>query len=111
MLKGLQYYSDDARKVGETFIRLERDFDHHVDFCRELPNLIKMVGEEPVVAQYLQVRIRRTTGEHEVSSKSKLTGSRTEVTLSYSALGPIISQQYRNRKDKKKEEEEEEEDE
>jgi len=55
MLKGLQYYSDDPTKVGETFIRLERDFDHHVRFARELPNLSRLIDEDIEVQQFLQV--------------------------------------------------------
>ena len=55
MLKGLQYYSDDPGKVGQTFVRLERDFEHHVAFCRELPYLMKMIEEEKAVKDFLQV--------------------------------------------------------
>lgn len=59
MLKGLQYYSDDPGKAGETFIRLEHDFDLHVDFCRELPHLRKLVDEkESPIGEFLQVILR-----------------------------------------------------
>ena len=55
MLKGLQYYSDDPGKVGHTFIRLERDFDHHVDFYREFPRVLKLIEENQAIKDYLQV--------------------------------------------------------
>jgi hypothetical protein len=54
MLKGLQYYSDDPGKVGHTFIRLERDFDHHIDFYREYPRILKLIEENQTIKDYLQ---------------------------------------------------------
>lgn len=55
MLKGLQYYSDDPGKVGQTFVRLERDFDHHVNFYRELPHVLEIIESQPAVRDFLQV--------------------------------------------------------
>lgn len=55
MLKGLQYYSDDPGKVGETFIRLENDFDLHVNFYRELPNLLNLINQNTIINEFLQV--------------------------------------------------------
>ncbi|KAL6729069.1 hypothetical protein Aduo_000158 [Ancylostoma duodenale] len=47
MLKGLNYYSDDPGKVGQTFVRLERDFDHHVQFFKDLPATIELLEQQP----------------------------------------------------------------
>ncbi|VDL72532.1 unnamed protein product [Nippostrongylus brasiliensis] len=47
MLKGLNYYADDPGKVGQTFIRLERDFDHHVQFFRDLPSTLELLEQQP----------------------------------------------------------------
>jgi hypothetical protein len=47
MLKGLQYYSDDPGKVGQTFVRLEKDFDHHVHFCRGLSKALDILEKQP----------------------------------------------------------------
>ena len=55
MLKGLQYYSDDPGKVGHTFIRLERDFDHHVHFYRQAPKTLKLIEDNQEIKDYLQV--------------------------------------------------------
>lgn len=55
MLKGLQYYSDDPGKVGETFIRLEQDFDLHVDFYRDLPSLLKIIEENEAIKKFIDV--------------------------------------------------------
>ncbi|KAE9550321.1 hypothetical protein FO519_006453, partial [Halicephalobus sp. NKZ332] len=54
MLKGLQYYSDDPGKVGHTFIRLERDFDHYVHFYRQAPKTLKLIEENQEIKDYLQ---------------------------------------------------------
>lgn len=55
LLKGLQYYSDDPGKVGHTFLRLERDFENYVYFLRELPDTLKLINENKVISEYLQV--------------------------------------------------------
>ncbi|VDK55020.1 unnamed protein product [Anisakis simplex] len=54
MLKGLQYYSDDPGKVGQTFIRLERDFDHHIQLHHQLPTTLQLLSQ-PTIKQFLQV--------------------------------------------------------
>uniref|UniRef100_A0A0M3HQT5 Muscle M-line assembly protein unc-89 n=1 Tax=Ascaris lumbricoides TaxID=6252 RepID=A0A0M3HQT5_ASCLU len=56
MLKGLQYYSDDPGKVGQTFIRLERDFDHHVQLHHQLPVVLELLSQ-PKIKQFFQVRL------------------------------------------------------
>uniref|UniRef100_A0A183D116 DH domain-containing protein n=1 Tax=Gongylonema pulchrum TaxID=637853 RepID=A0A183D116_9BILA len=47
MLKGLQYYSDDPGKVGQTFTRLERDFDLHIQFHHNLPHVKELIAQKP----------------------------------------------------------------
>uniref|UniRef100_A0A7E4US35 SH3 domain-containing protein n=1 Tax=Panagrellus redivivus TaxID=6233 RepID=A0A7E4US35_PANRE len=54
MLKGLQYYSDDPGKVGQTFVRLERDFDHHVHYYRESPKVLQLIENNSEIKDYLQ---------------------------------------------------------
>lgn len=54
MLKGLQYHSDDSGTVGQTFVRLERDFEKHVEFMRELGNVQKMVQDSGTVFTFLE---------------------------------------------------------
>lgn len=71
LLKGLQYYADDASKVGQTFVRLvecedwlllliyslqERDFDHHVQYCRDVQRAEAMLQKESV-QQFFDVRM------------------------------------------------------
>ncbi|MFH4973887.1 hypothetical protein AB6A40_000596 [Gnathostoma spinigerum] len=47
MLKGLEYYSDDPGKVGQTFVRLEHDFDHHVKLHQCLPSTLELLSKPP----------------------------------------------------------------
>ncbi|KAI6178455.1 hypothetical protein M3Y98_00502600 [Aphelenchoides besseyi] len=54
LIPGLNYYSDDPSKVGQTFARLERDFEHHVHFFREWPQTVQMISEVPAIKDYLQ---------------------------------------------------------
>ncbi|CDW55769.1 Muscle M line assembly protein unc 89 [Trichuris trichiura] len=53
LLKGFQYYSNDPGIVGQTFMRLERDFDHHVRYCHDEPETEKLL-EDPVVREYFE---------------------------------------------------------
>ncbi|KAL3997510.1 Immunoglobulin I-set domain family protein [Acanthocheilonema viteae] len=48
MLKGLQYYSDDPNKVGQTFTRLSRDFDLHIQFHHNLPHVQKLLEQKTI---------------------------------------------------------------
>uniref|UniRef100_A0A915PVL9 SH3 domain-containing protein n=1 Tax=Setaria digitata TaxID=48799 RepID=A0A915PVL9_9BILA len=61
MLKGLQYYSDDPDKVGQTFTRLSRDFDLHIQFYHNLPHALEILKQQSI-ADFFQV-CNRTDGE------------------------------------------------
>ena len=54
MLKGLNYYSDDPGKVGQTFVRLEKDFESHVDFFKQYATTLKLL-EEPKIKDFFEV--------------------------------------------------------
>ncbi|VDO62093.1 unnamed protein product [Onchocerca flexuosa] len=54
MLKGLQYYSDDPNKVGQTFTRLSRDFDLHIQFHHNLPHVQELLKDK-TISDFLQV--------------------------------------------------------
>ncbi|KHJ47491.1 variant SH3 domain protein [Trichuris suis] len=56
LLKGFQYYSNDPGIVGQTFMRLERDFDHHVKYCHDEPETEKLL-EDPVVREYFEMNL------------------------------------------------------
>lgn len=41
--------------IGKTFLRLERDFDKHVTYCRDEPNAQDFLQEREDVRNYFQV--------------------------------------------------------
>ncbi|PAV90177.1 hypothetical protein WR25_17229 [Diploscapter pachys] len=47
MLKGLNYYSDDPGKVGQTFVRLEKDFESYIQFYRDYSATLDLIGKQP----------------------------------------------------------------
>lgn len=36
-MEGVKYYADQPLLLGKAFLRLERDFDKHVHYCRDEP--------------------------------------------------------------------------
>lgn len=54
MLKGLNYYSDDPGKVGQTFVRLEKDFESYIQFYRDYSATLDLIGKQPF-KQFFQV--------------------------------------------------------
>lgn len=36
-MDGLKYYANEPLMVGKFFLRVERDFDKHVDYCTDEP--------------------------------------------------------------------------
>lgn len=56
LMKGIQYYAaEDPSKVGNTFLRLERDFDQHVRYCQDL-NTAQTLLESGPLKDYFDVR-------------------------------------------------------
>jgi hypothetical protein len=48
LAKGVQYYAQQSPpKMGQAFLRMEREFDQHVAYCHQLPQVQQMlVGGE-----------------------------------------------------------------
>ena len=44
-------------QVGKTFVRLEKDFEQHVAFLRDLPSLAELIYSTPIVDNFLQVKM------------------------------------------------------
>ncbi|GMS98905.1 hypothetical protein PENTCL1PPCAC_21080, partial [Pristionchus entomophagus] len=79
MLKGLQYYSDDPGKVGQTFVRLEKDFDTHVHFYQHLPETLKLLEEREDVKAFFQEFVKYSSRAH---TSTKSMQKALELTLS-----------------------------
>lgn len=56
LIEGVKYHADKPNMIGKTFLRLERDFDKHVIYCRDEPNAQELLHERKDVREYFQVR-------------------------------------------------------
>ncbi|XP_013793357.1 obscurin-like, partial [Limulus polyphemus] len=75
LIKGVQYYASEPQKLGITFLRLERDFDKHVKYCRDEPqaqaalssgslknyfdDFSRKIGDDKTLAEHLKLPIQR----------------------------------------------------
>ncbi|XP_054708128.1 obscurin-like [Uloborus diversus] len=71
LLKGIQYYADDPPRLGKTFLRLERDFDQHVSYCRDEPEAQQLL-QDGALKQYFQEFSRKIQDEKSLSEHLKL---------------------------------------
>nr|CAD7568881.1 unnamed protein product [Timema californicum] len=55
--EGVKYYANEPRMLGKTFLRLERDFDKHVAYCRDEPAAQELLQENEMVRDYFEVWI------------------------------------------------------
>ncbi|XP_038208123.1 obscurin isoform X6 [Zerene cesonia] len=54
LLEGIKYYAGDPRMLGRALLRMEREFDKHVAYCRDEPKAQKLLSIHPVVKKYFQ---------------------------------------------------------
>lgn len=59
LIEGVKYHADKPSMIGKTFLRLERDFDKHVIYCRDEPNAQEFLTERKEVREYFQVSFKR----------------------------------------------------
>lgn len=55
LIEGVKYNAEKPSMIGKTFLRLERDFDKHVIYCRDEPNAQEFLHERKDVREYFQV--------------------------------------------------------
>uniref|UniRef100_A0A8D8TEB1 Muscle M-line assembly protein unc-89 n=1 Tax=Cacopsylla melanoneura TaxID=428564 RepID=A0A8D8TEB1_9HEMI len=56
LIEGVKYYADEPRMLGKTFLRLERDFDKHVQYCKDEPVAQDFLQENAEAREYFEVR-------------------------------------------------------
>ncbi|XP_060519331.1 obscurin isoform X9 [Cylas formicarius] len=76
LMDGVKYYANEPTLLGKAFLRLERDFDYHVRYCRDehlaqefLDNcdeaydyfmeLSQRLGDDKIIAEHLKLPIQR----------------------------------------------------
>lgn len=55
LIEGVKYHADKPNMIGKTFLRLERDFDKHVIYCRDEPIAQDLLHERKDIREYFQV--------------------------------------------------------
>lgn len=47
-MEGVKYYANEPRLIGKVFLRLERDFDKHVAYCRDEPHAQNVLDDDDI---------------------------------------------------------------
>lgn len=55
LIEGVKYYANKPNMIGKTFLRLERDFDKHVAYCRDEPKGQEFLAENDDVRTFFKV--------------------------------------------------------
>ncbi|XP_075215546.1 obscurin isoform X5 [Lycorma delicatula] len=72
LIEGVKYYANEPRMLGKTFIRLERDFDKHVAYCRDEPAAQEFLQENDAVHEYFEEVSQRLGDDKSLSEHLKL---------------------------------------
>ncbi|KAJ8735221.1 hypothetical protein PYW07_006841 [Mythimna separata] len=54
LLEGIKYYAGEPKMLGRALLRMEREFDKHVCYCRDEPQAQHLLATDPVVNKYFQ---------------------------------------------------------
>ncbi|XP_039752215.1 obscurin-like isoform X4 [Pararge aegeria] len=54
LLEGIKYYAEEPRMLGRALLRMEREFDKHVAYCRDEPRAQNLLKNDPVVSKYFK---------------------------------------------------------
>ncbi|XP_047531484.1 obscurin isoform X5 [Vanessa atalanta] len=54
LLEGIKYYAGEPRMLGRSLLRMEREFDKHVAYCRDEPLAQHLLKNDPVVSKYFK---------------------------------------------------------
>lgn len=55
LLEGIKYYAGEPKMLGRALLRMEREFDKHVAYCRDEARAQQLLSE-PIVQKYFQVQ-------------------------------------------------------
>ncbi|XP_012537087.1 obscurin isoform X3 [Monomorium pharaonis] len=72
LIEGVKYYADQPRMLGRTFLRLERDFDKHVAYCRDEPAAQEFLQTNDVVREYFEELSQTLGDDKSISEHLKL---------------------------------------
>nr|XP_012153983.1 PREDICTED: muscle M-line assembly protein unc-89-like isoform X1 [Megachile rotundata] len=72
LIEGVKYYADQPRMLGKTFLRLERDFDKHVAYCRDEPAAQEFLQMNDAVREYFEELSQTLRDDKSLSEHLKL---------------------------------------
>ncbi|XP_039304590.1 obscurin isoform X2 [Solenopsis invicta] len=72
LIEGVKYYADQPRMLGRTFLRLERDFDKHVAYCRDEPAAQELLQTNDEVREYFEELSQTLGDDKSISEHLKL---------------------------------------
>ncbi|KZC06585.1 Muscle M-line assembly protein unc-89 [Dufourea novaeangliae] len=72
LIEGVKYYADQPRMLGKTFLRLERDFDKHVAYCRDEPAAQEFLQMNDSVREYFEELSQTLRDDKSLSEHLKL---------------------------------------
>ncbi|XP_011689399.1 PREDICTED: muscle M-line assembly protein unc-89 isoform X3 [Wasmannia auropunctata] len=72
LIEGVKYYADQPRMLGKTFLRLERDFDKHVAYCRDEPAAQEFLQTNNEVREYFEELSQTLGDDKSISEHLKL---------------------------------------
>ncbi|XP_021942907.1 obscurin isoform X3 [Zootermopsis nevadensis] len=72
LIEGVKYYASEPRMLGRTFLRLERDFDKHVAYCRDEPLAQEFLQGNDAVRDYFEEHSQQLGDDKSLSEHLKL---------------------------------------
>ncbi|XP_050680436.1 obscurin isoform X3 [Leptidea sinapis] len=72
LLEGIKYYAGEPRMLGRALLRMEREFDKHVAYCRDEPLAQQLLTSHPVIRKYFQDIAKKVGDDKGLSEHLKL---------------------------------------
>ncbi|XP_045774450.1 obscurin isoform X4 [Maniola jurtina] len=72
LLEGIKYYAEEPRMLGRALLRMEREFDKHVAYCRDEPKAQQLLKNDPVVSKYFKVLAEKVGDDKGLTEHLKL---------------------------------------
>ncbi|KAL7294623.1 hypothetical protein TKK_0011927 [Trichogramma kaykai] len=72
LIEGVKYYADQPNLLGKTFLRLERDFDKHVAYCRDEVVAQELLKNNKVISEYFEDLSNKLGDDKSISEHLKL---------------------------------------
>ncbi|CAH0545687.1 unnamed protein product [Brassicogethes aeneus] len=72
LMEGVKYYANEPLLIGKTFLRLERDFDKHVSYCRDEPSAQEFLDTNDEANDYFEELSHRLGDDKSISEHLKL---------------------------------------